>query len=90
MSHKSSSTGRRKKAPAYRKPHPDFPLTPHPSGRWCKRVRGKLMGLSLLRQANVGFFMTNLTEHRGRDPHHDENVWRTAAVATNLARKIGK
>ncbi len=25
-----------------RKPHPDFPLTPHPTGRWCKKVRGKL------------------------------------------------
>ncbi len=25
-----------------RKPRPDFPLTPHPSGRWCKKVRGKL------------------------------------------------
>ncbi len=24
------------------KPHPDYPLTPHPSGRWCKKVRGKL------------------------------------------------
>ena len=24
------------------KPHPDFPLTPHPTGRWCKKVRGKL------------------------------------------------
>jgi integrase len=25
-----------------RKPHPDFPLTPHPSGRWCKKVKGTL------------------------------------------------
>jgi integrase len=24
------------------KPYPVFPLTPHPSGRWCKKIRGKL------------------------------------------------
>jgi integrase len=24
------------------KPRPDFPLTPHPTGRWCKKVKGKL------------------------------------------------
>jgi transposase InsO family protein len=24
------------------KPYPAFPLTPHPSGRWCKKSRGKL------------------------------------------------
>jgi integrase len=24
------------------KPHKDFPLTAHPSGRWCKKVRGKV------------------------------------------------
>jgi integrase len=24
------------------KPYPDFPLTQHPNGRWCKRIRGQL------------------------------------------------
>jgi len=24
----------------YSKPHPDFPLTPHRNGQWCKKVRG--------------------------------------------------
>jgi integrase len=24
------------------KPYPDFPLTAHPTGRWCKKIRGQL------------------------------------------------
>jgi hypothetical protein len=24
------------------KPHPDFPLTPHPNGQWVKKVKGDL------------------------------------------------
>jgi integrase len=24
------------------KPRPDFPLTPHPTGRWCKKIKGRL------------------------------------------------
>src|SRR5262249_40487054 len=24
------------------KPYPEFPLTPHPAGYWCKQIRGKL------------------------------------------------
>jgi integrase len=24
------------------KPYPDYPLTPHPAGYWCKKIRGKL------------------------------------------------
>ena len=22
-----------------RKPYPEFPLTPHPTGRWCKKIK---------------------------------------------------
>jgi hypothetical protein len=29
-------------APTTTKPYPGYPLTPHPSGRWCKKIRGKL------------------------------------------------
>jgi hypothetical protein len=40
MSQNHSTTPALSGKPA--KPYPAFPLTPHPTGRWCKKIRGKL------------------------------------------------
>jgi integrase len=37
-----SSPARKSKPAKPAKPHEDFPLFPHATGRWCKKVRGKL------------------------------------------------
>jgi hypothetical protein len=38
----STPSSRTRKPSKPTKPHPDYPLTAHPTGRWCKKVRGKL------------------------------------------------
>src|SRR5204863_931860 len=40
MSEHHSTQPRKSDKPA--KPYPEFPLTAHPAGYWCKKIRGKI------------------------------------------------
>jgi hypothetical protein len=41
-SNSTRTSRRRKAADGPKKPHPDFPLTPHTGGAWQKKIRGKI------------------------------------------------
>ena len=54
------------------KPYPTFPLTAHPNGQWCKKIRGKLhfFGVWADPQAAMDRYLTEAADlHAGREPH---------------------
>lgn len=39
--------------PRYPKPYPDYPLTPHSNGQWCKKIKGKLVYFGKLSEPDL-------------------------------------
>jgi len=63
------STHRRRQKPA--KPNPSFPLTPHNSRQWCKKIRGKvrLFGIWEEPEAALENYLRVAADlHGGREP----------------------
>lgn len=53
------------------KPYPGFPLTPHPNGQWCRRIRGKVhfFGVWADPMAALGDYNRQAADlHAGRGP----------------------
>src|SRR5262249_47479445 len=55
----------------FSKPYPDFPLTVHPTGRWCKKIKGKIHYFGRLDdwQAALELYQLQAPDlHAGRTP----------------------
>jgi integrase len=89
MSEQDSTTSASADKPA--KPYPDYPLTQHPAGYWCKKIRGKLYYFGKLDDPDAALakYLDQKDDlHAGREPRADPNALTIKELAnTFLAAK---
>src|SRR5215469_10759935 len=79
----SSSSGK----PA--KPYPEFPLTAHPAGYWCKKIRGKVHYFGPWDDPDGALDRYNEQKddlHAGRTPRPDPDALTVKGVANAFLR----
>jgi integrase len=69
------------------KPYPDFPLTAHPAGYWCKKIRGKLYYFGPWSDPDGALAKYNEQKddlHAGRKPRPDADAATVKDVANDF------
>lgn len=83
MSDHHSNTPNPSDKPATAKPsklYPDYPLTPHPSGQWCKKIRGRIYYFGKIDDPDAALARYN----RQREDLHAGKKPRANAVGTTI------
>jgi hypothetical protein len=74
-----------KASPTQRKPYPDFPLTAHRNGQWCKKIRGKLHYFGTDADAALAKYLNERDDlQAGRQPRTTTGTTQAEMVNTYL------